>query len=56
LTFEFVDFEPAEGKDLFAITKVDIQKASITVKSNLLDKWGNYTLTVKVSTYFKRNS
>ena len=55
LTFEIVGFKPEEGEELFSLTKVDTQRASINVTSDLLDKWGNYTLTVKVSTYFKRN-
>jgi len=56
LTFDFVGYDPEEGKELFAINKVDTKRASVSVKSNLLDKWGEYTLKVKVSTYFKTNS
>ena len=56
MAFEFDGFNPEEGQDLFAITKVDTQRAFITVKRDLLDKWGNYTLTVRVSTNFVRNS
>jgi len=63
LTFQFDGFEPEEGQELFTITKVQErlatpqeQRASIRVKSKLLDKWGDYTLKVKVSTYFEINS
>jgi len=40
--------------DLFAIAKVDLKRASITVKGNMTNKWGVHTLTVWVSTYFKK--
>jgi hypothetical protein len=56
LIFEFAGSDPEEGEKLFAIKKVDTQRASVFVKSNLLDKWGEYTLKVKVSTYFNTNS
>lgn len=49
LTFEFVGYDPKEGEELFAISKVDTQRASVFVKSNLVDKWGEYTLKVKAS-------
>jgi len=56
LTFEFVGFDPEKGQQLFDITKDQPQRAFISVKTNLLDNWGDYTLKVKVSTYFERNS
>jgi len=49
LTFEFVDHDPEEGEELFAINKVDTQRASVSVKGNLTNKWGEYTLKVKAS-------
>jgi hypothetical protein len=56
LTFEIVGYDPEEGKNLFAINKVDVRMASILLKNNLLNKWGEYTLKVKVSSYFETNS
>jgi hypothetical protein len=54
LDFTFVDPTPAEVRELFDIIKVDAQRASITVKKDLLDTWGEYTLTVMVSADLKR--
>jgi len=54
LTFEFVGYDPEEGEELFAIKMEDTKKASVSVKGNLTNKCGEYTLKVKVSTYLKK--
>jgi hypothetical protein len=48
LIFTFIGFDPEEGEEL-------AQRASILVKNDLLDKWGDYVLTVMVSDNFKNN-
>jgi hypothetical protein len=55
LTFTFVDYDPKKGENFFAINRLDDLRASIVVKKDLLDEWGDYVLTVKVSNDFKKN-
>jgi hypothetical protein len=56
LTFSFVDSNPKEGQELFSIIKVDRLRAAVKVKNDLLDKWGEYKLTMMVSADFGRNT
>ena len=55
LTFDIVGFNPPKGQDLFAITKASKVTASITLKGDLTNEWGDYKLKVMVSSYsFKK--
>jgi hypothetical protein len=49
----FDGYDPEEGENLFIINKADTTRATVAVNSNLTNKWGDYILKVKVSTYSK---
>jgi hypothetical protein len=56
LKFSFIDVKPAVAWDLFDIGPMDPIRAEVIVKKDLLDYWGQYTVTVMVSADLKINS